>query len=60
MLGELSNVISSIQFFLDTPVYWTAWMNSTIDELKQAYLDPLNEKHASLYSLSPLSTMCLL
>lgn len=43
---ELSDDASSTQSFLDTPACWTAWINSAIDELKQAYLDPSNKKHA--------------
>ncbi len=43
---ELCDDASSSQSFLDDPVCWKAWMNDAVKELKQAYLDPLNERHA--------------
>lgn len=43
--NELHDDASSTQSFLDNPTCWKAWMKDAIDELKQAYLDPLNEKH---------------
>jgi hypothetical protein len=51
--NELQDDASSSQSFLDTPESWKAWMEQAVNDLKEAYLDPLETAHSLMVNGQP-------